>query len=159
MEFIRTPEERFENLLDYPFAPHYADVDDGQGGVLRMHYLDEGEGEIILCLHGQPSWSYLYRKMIPLLTEAGYRVIAPDLIGFGKSDKPTQRASYTYANHVHWIKSFVEALDLSDMTLVGQDWGSVCVWLPKMPIGLPGWSRQTLRSRMRRAYPTRWHQS
>jgi haloalkane dehalogenase len=87
--------------------------------------VDEGEGEIILCLHGQPSWSYLYRKMIPLLASAGYRVIAPDLIGFGKSDKPTSRASYSYASHVLWMKGFVEALDLRGMTLVGQDWGSL----------------------------------
>lgn len=125
MEFIRTPDERFDNLLDYPFAPNYVDIDDGQGGTLRMHYVDEGEGEIILGLHGQPSWSYLYRKMIPPLVAAGYRVIAPDLIGFGKSDKPTQRASYTYANHVFWMKSFVETLNLSGMTLFGQDWGGL----------------------------------
>ena len=92
MRYVRTPEDRFENLSDYPFAPHYIDINNGQGGTLRMHYLDEGEGEIILCLHGQPSWSYLYRNMIPPLVEAGYRVIAPDLMGFGKSDKPTQRS-------------------------------------------------------------------
>ena len=84
MKSIRTPESRFENLKDYPFEPHYTEVDAGDGSALRMHYVDEGEGEIILCLHGQPSWSYLYRKMIPLLTKAGYRVIAPDLVGFGK---------------------------------------------------------------------------
>jgi haloalkane dehalogenase len=95
MDFLRTPEERFQNLPDYPFVPHYVDVDDGQGGTLRMHYVDEGVGEIVLCLHGQPSWSYLYRKMIPLLVGAGCRVIAPDLIGFGKSDKPTNRSDYT----------------------------------------------------------------
>jgi haloalkane dehalogenase len=125
MEFVRTPEARFTNLLDYPFAPNYVDVDDGQGGTLRMHYVDEGEGEIILCLHGQPSWSYLYRKMIPLLVAAGYRAIAPDLIGFGKSDKPTVRADYTYASHVHWLKGFIESLDISNATLIGQDWGSL----------------------------------
>lgn len=90
-----------------------------------MHYLDEGSGEVILCLHGQPSWSYLYRKMIPILREAGYRVIAPDLIGFGKSDKPTSRDDYTYANHVFWLKGFIETLDLNGMTLVCQDWGSL----------------------------------
>ncbi len=125
MEFIRTPEERFENLLDYPYEPNYVEVDDGEGGHLRMHYVDEGAGEIILCLHGQPSWSYLYRKMIPIFTEAGYRVIAPDLVGFGKSDKPTRREDYTYASHVYWLKGFIEALDLNDMTLVCQDWGSL----------------------------------
>ena len=125
MKSIRTPESRFENLKDYPFEPHYTEVDAGDGSALRMHYLDEGEGEIILCLHGQPSWSYLYRKMIPLLTKAGYRVIAPDLVGFGKSDKPIDRTDYTYANHVFWMKGFVEALDLSGVTLVCQDWGSL----------------------------------
>ena len=82
MEYIRTPDESFQGLEDFPFTPNYVMVDDGDGGQLRMHYLDEGEGEILLCLHGQPSWSYLYRKMIPVLTTAGYRVVAPDLIGF-----------------------------------------------------------------------------
>ncbi len=125
MKIVRTPEARFENLVDYPFAPHYADVADGQGGALRMHYVDEGAGEVILCLHGQPTWSYLYRKMIPLLTAAGYRVIAPDLVGFGKSDKPTQRSNYTYANHVSWVKGLIEALDLKGITLLGQDWGGL----------------------------------
>lgn len=125
MEILRTPEERFKNLVDYPFAPHYVSVDDGQGGTLRMHYLDEGAGEVILCMHGQPTWSYLYRKMIPLLVGAGYRVIAPDLIGFGKSDKPTKRSDYTYASHVHWVKGLVESLDLTGMTLIGQDWGGL----------------------------------
>lgn len=125
MDFVRTPEDSFSSLLDYPFAPNFVDVDDGQGGSLRTHYVDEGEGELILCLHGQPSWSYLYRKMIPLLVEAGYRAVAPDLIGFGKSDKPTDRADYTYANHVQWLKGFVDALDLRDVTLVCQDWGSL----------------------------------
>ena len=125
MEIIRTPESRFQNLKDYPFDPHYVEVDDGEGSSLRMHYLDEGEGEVILCLHGQPSWSYLYRKMIPLLVEAGFRVVAPDLVGFGKSDKPTQRSDYTYASHVRWMTGFVEALDLTGITLVCQDWGSL----------------------------------
>jgi len=125
MEVLRTPDTRFEDLKDYPFAPHYVEIDSGDGATLRMHYLDEGEGEIILCMHGQPSWSYLYRKMIPVFVDAGYRVIAPDLIGFGKSDKPADRADYTYANHVFWMKGFIEALDLSGMTLIGQDWGSL----------------------------------
>ena len=125
MQFVRTPEERFANLADYPFEPRYVNVDDGQGGTLRMHYVDEGQGETILCLHGQPSWSYLYRKMIPLLVEAGYRAVAPDLIGFGKSDKPASRSDYTYASHVHWMRGFVAALDLQDVTLVCQDWGSL----------------------------------
>ena len=125
MDFIRTPDERFENLLDYAFPPNYADIDDGQGSTLRMHYLDEGAGEVILCMHGQPAWSYLYRKMIPLLTAVGYRVIAPDLIGFGKSDKPTDRANYTYANHVLWVKNLIEKLDLNNITIIGQDWGGL----------------------------------
>ena len=125
MDIVRTPEARFENLRDYPYAPNYVSVDDGQGGQLRMHYLDEGQREVILCMHGQPTWSYLYRKMIPLLTDAGYRVIAPDLIGFGKSDKPTDRASYTYESHVFWVKGLIESLDLSGMTLLCQDWGGL----------------------------------
>jgi haloalkane dehalogenase len=125
MEIVRTPDERFENLKDYPYTPHYVEVDAGDGTRLRVHYLDEGRGQIILCLHGQPSWSYLYRKMIPILVRAGYRVIAPDLVGFGKSDKPIRRGDYTYANHVSWVTQFVEALDLSDVTLVCQDWGSL----------------------------------
>ena len=125
MEFLRTPEERFDNLPDYPFAANYVDIEAGDGETLRMHYVDEGEGDLLLCMHGQPSWSYLYRKMIPLLTDAGCRVIAPDLIGFGKSDKPAQRSDYTYAAHVGWMKSFVERLDLKGMTLVCQDWGSL----------------------------------
>jgi haloalkane dehalogenase len=125
MKVLRTPESRFENLVGYPFAPHYVEVPDGEGGTLRMHYLDEGDGEIVLALHGQPTWSYLYRKMIPPLAAAGYRVIAPDLIGFGKSDKPVDRSAYTYANHVLWVKGLIEALDLSAMTLFGQDWGGL----------------------------------
>jgi haloalkane dehalogenase len=125
MKIIRTPEERFQTLPGYPFESHYVDVPDGQGGTLRMHYVDEGSGEAILALHGQPTWSYLYRKMIPPLTGAGYRVIAPDLIGFGKSDKPTNRKDYTYANHVLWVKGLIESLDLDGMTLIGQDWGGL----------------------------------
>lgn len=127
MDFLRTPDDRFENLKDYPFAPNYVDVSDLEGGTLRLHYLDEGpaDGEIILCMHGQPSWSYLYRNMIPILTEAGYRCIAPDLIGFGKSDKPTSQDSYTYANHVAWITEFVRKIGIKNITLIGQDWGGL----------------------------------
>jgi haloalkane dehalogenase len=125
MKFVRTPEERFTNLKAYPFLPNYVEIDSGDGGSLRMHYVDEGSGPTILCLHGQPSWSYLYRKMIPSLVRAGHRVIAPDLIGFGKSDKPVNRQDYTYANHVGWMKSFLERLGLSDLTLVCQDWGAL----------------------------------
>ena len=127
MKAIRTPEERFDELKDYPFEPHYADINAGDGDRLRMHYLDEGpaDGEILLCMHGQPTWSYLYRKMIPLLEDAGLRIIAPDLIGFGRSDKPVARADYTYARHVYWVNSFIHALELRGMTLVGQDWGGL----------------------------------
>ena len=109
----------------FPFEPNYVDVDDGEGGQLRMHYLDEGAGEIILCLHGQPSWSYLYRKMIPLLTSAGYRVIAPDLIGFGRSDKPTERSNYTYAKPRVLDEGLHRSVGSERDDLVCQDWGSL----------------------------------
>ena len=127
MEFVRTPDERFENLHGYPFAPNYTEVDDSEGGKLRMHYLDEGpvDGQIVLCMHGQPSWSYLYRNMIPILTEAGYRCIAPDLVGFGRSDKPTSIDDYTFARHVEWVRQMISNLGLKDITLIGQDWGGL----------------------------------
>lgn len=125
IDFVRTLDSRFASLPNFPFTPNYQQIDDGEGGELRMHYVDEGDGEIILCLHGQPTWSYLYRKMIPPLTAAGYRVIAPDLIGFGRSDKPTQRTSYTYASHVAWLKSFVERMGLNKISLFCQDWGGL----------------------------------
>ena len=121
-DFVRTPDSRFEGLADYDFAPHYVDIDG-----MRMHYVDEGprDGEVVLLLHGEPSWSYLYRHMIPPLRDAGLRVIAPDLIGFGKSDKPTRKSDYSYAGHVGWMTAFVEALDLSGINLFCQDWGSL----------------------------------
>jgi haloalkane dehalogenase len=121
-DFLRTPDDRFEDLPDYDFAPNYVEIDG-----LRMHYVDEGprDGAVVLLLHGEPSWSYLYRHMIPPLRDAGHRVIAPDLIGFGKSDKPTRKSDYTYAGHVAWMTSFIEALDLSDINLFCQDWGSL----------------------------------
>jgi len=127
MEFVRTPDERFENLHGYPFAPNYTEVDDSEGGKLRMHYLDEGpaDGQIVLCTHGQPSWSYLYRNMIPILTQAGFRCIAPDLVGFGRSDKPTSIDDYTYARHVEWVRQLISNLGLKDITLIGQDWGGL----------------------------------
>jgi haloalkane dehalogenase len=127
MQYVRTADERFVGLPAYPFAPHYLQIPDGEGGSLRMHYLDEGprDGAITLLLHGEPTWSYLYRKMIPVLTGAGLRAVAPDLIGFGKSDKPTERTDYTFARHVGWIASFLEQRDLRDITLVCQDWGSL----------------------------------
>jgi haloalkane dehalogenase len=128
MEALRTPDDCFESLPDYPFAPHYVDVPSGDGASLRLHYLDEGprDGAVVLLLHGEPSWSFLYRKMIPTLVTAGLRCIAPDLIGFGRSDKPTERADYTYARHVEWLRSALfDSIDLREITLVGQDWGGL----------------------------------
>jgi haloalkane dehalogenase len=124
----RTPDDRFENLPGYPFDPHYVEIDDGDGGRLRVHHVDEGprDGAPVLLLHGEPSWSYLYRRMIPTLTEAGFRAIAPDLVGFGRSDKPTERSDYTYARHVEWMRSALfDELDLAGVTLVCQDWGGL----------------------------------
>ncbi|WP_026377145.1 haloalkane dehalogenase [Aestuariibacter salexigens] len=127
MDYLRTPDERFDNLPDYDFAPNYVQVNDGQGGTLRMHYIDEGprDSEVVLMLHGEPSWCYLYRKMIPLVVAAGYRVIAPDLIGFGRSDKPTSQDDYTYATHLAWLTDGLQQLSLTNMTLVCQDWGGL----------------------------------
>lgn len=122
MEILRTPDERFSNLPGYSFEPHYVEVDG-----LRIHYVDEGPGdaEPVLMMHGEPSWSYLYRKMIPAIAAAGCRAIAPDLVGFGRSDKPVLREDYTYQRHVDWMRRFLEALDLKGITLVGQDWGGL----------------------------------
>ena len=130
MEILRTPDERFEGLPGYDYAPHYTEVDSGDGsGPLRMHYLDEGPAdaaETVLLLHGEPSWSFLYRTMIPVLTAAGHRCVAPDLIGFGRSDKPADRADYTYQRHVDWVReALFDRLDLADVTLVCQDWGGL----------------------------------
>jgi haloalkane dehalogenase len=122
MDVYRTPEERFEDLPDYPFEPHYAEIDG-----MRMHYLDEGQGDPILLLHGEPDWSYLYRKMIPILAPA-FRVVAPDYFGFGRSDKPTDIAWYTYDRHTASIESLIQQIDLRRITIVVQDWGG--------PIGL-----------------------
>ena len=120
---LRTPDERFESLPGYPFAPNYVDVE----GSLRVHYVDEGPADSspILLLHGEPSWSYLYRKMIPVLVGAGYRCIAPDLIGFGRSDKPARIDDYSYARHVAWMAEVLERLDLRGVTMFGQDWGGL----------------------------------
>ena len=122
-EIYRTPDERFAQIPDFPFEPHYHELSDG----LRLHYLDEGprNGPIVLMLHGEPSWCFLYRKMIPPVVAAGYRVLAPDLIGFGKSDKLTRKSDYTYAKHVGWMREWFEALGLENVILACQDWGSL----------------------------------
>lgn len=122
MELLRTPDEYFANLPGYAFAPHYATID----GV-RIHYVDEGPQDAapVLLLHGEPSWSYLYRKMIPMFTAAGYRAIAPDFVGFGRSDKPAQREEYTYQRHMDWMQGLIETLDLHSINLVCQDWGGL----------------------------------
>ncbi|MBW3572907.1 MAG: haloalkane dehalogenase [Gemmatimonadetes bacterium] len=122
MKVLRTPDERFAELPGWPFAPRYVDVDG-----LRIHYVDEGPREAppVLMLHGEPSWSYLYRKIIPVFTAAGYRAVAPDLPGFGRSDKPADRAEYSYARLVGWMAGWLKAVDLREVTLVCQDWGSL----------------------------------
>lgn len=128
MDALRTPDDRFADLPGYAFTPHYAEIPDGDGGTLRVHHLDEGDpaAPVVLLLHGEPSWSYLYRHMIPPLIGAGLRAVAPDLVGFGRSDKPAKRTDYTYARHVGWLTSHVlDELDLRDITLVCQDWGGL----------------------------------
>jgi len=127
MRVLRTPEERFKNLPGYPFEPNY--IEDLQGYEnLRMHYVDEGSKEsdiVFLCLHGEPSWSYLYRKMIPIFVEAGYRAVAPDLFGFGKSDKLVEDDNYSFKFHRNAVISFIKYLDLKNIALVCQDWGGI----------------------------------
>ncbi|MGZ3443520.1 MAG: alpha/beta fold hydrolase, partial [Polyangia bacterium] len=122
MRALRTPDSCFAQLPGYPFTPHYVELDG-----LRIHYVDEGPPAAapVLLLHGEPSWSYLYRKMIPPLVAAGHRVVAPDLVGFGRSDKPAERADYTYQRHVDWMAGLVAALALERITLVCQDWGGL----------------------------------
>ena len=123
MKILRTPEHRFASLPDYPYAPNYLEVAPG----LRMHYVEAGPSDAppVLLMHGEPTWSYLYRHMIPRIAAAGLRAIAPDLIGFGRSDKPASTADYSSAAHVGWVRRWVEALDLRGATMVGQDWGSL----------------------------------
>jgi haloalkane dehalogenase len=127
MKTLRTPDEQFAILKDFPFKPNYLEVPDGEGASLRIHYLDEGsqKADPVLLMHGEPSWCYLYRKMIPILVNEGHRVVAPDLIGFGRSDKPSDRADYAYQRHVDWMQAWLEQLDLSRVTLVCQDWGGL----------------------------------
>jgi haloalkane dehalogenase len=122
-DVFRTPEERFADLPGFPYEPHYAEVDG-----LRLHHLDEGSGPTVLCFHGEPTWSYLYRNMLDALVAAGQRVVCPDLVGFGRSDKPTDERWYTYDRHVETVAAHLDGLDLDDLTVVVQDWGG--------PIGL-----------------------
>jgi len=123
MNVFRTPDERFENLPGYPYEPHYVEVDG-----LRMHHIDEGSGPTVLCFHGEPDWSYLYRHMLDGLVASGHRVVCPDLVGFGRSDKPTDQEWYTYERHVDYVTRQLEQVELRDVTVVVQDWGG--------PIGL-----------------------
>lgn len=127
MTVLRTPDSCFESLPDFPFQPNYLEIRDQDFGPLRIHYLDEGpaDGRVILCLHGEPTWSFLYRKMIPVFSAAGFRTVAPDLVGFGRSDKLPNRDNYSYRRHVRWMADFLGALELQDLTLVGQDWGGL----------------------------------
>jgi haloalkane dehalogenase len=128
VELLRTPDERFADLPGYGFAPRYVEIDAGDGDPLRVHHLDEGPSEApaVLLLHGEPTWSYLYRHMIPVLVDRGLRCLVPDLVGFGRSDKPAHRADVTYARMVGWMAAALfDELDLSGLTLVGQDWGAL----------------------------------
>lgn len=128
MQVLRTPDSHFRDLPGYDFAPHYIELIEADSEhPLRMHFIDEGprDASPVLLMHGEPSWSYLYRKMIPPLVAAGHRVIAPDLIGFGRSDKPATIADYSYQRHVDWMTGFLEQLDLTDITLCCQDWGGL----------------------------------
>ena len=127
MEALRTPDERFAGLSGFPFEARYIEIPSGDGGSLRLGYVDEGprDADPVLLLHGEPSWSYLYRKMIPILVEAGHRAVAPDLIGFGRSDKPARREDYTYQRYVDWMWAWLDSLGLRDITLVGHDWGGL----------------------------------
>lgn len=128
MDVLRTPDERFTDLPDFDFEPHYVDVPDGEGGTLRIHHLDEGPADArpVLLVHGEPTWSFLYRHVVPPLVAAGHRVIVPDLVGFGRSDKPTRTTDHTYARHVEWMRlALFEGLGLRDITFFGQDWGGL----------------------------------
>ena len=129
MDVLRTPDARFDDLPGYGFAPHYTEIPTGDGAdTLRVHHVDEGPAgadETILLMHGEPSWSFLYRHMIPVLTDAGFRCVAPDLVGFGRSDKPAARTDYTFQRHVDWMTAWLTANDLDGLTLVCQDWGGL----------------------------------
>ncbi len=124
---LRTADDRFSNLVGYSYEPNYVELPDSEGGPLRIHYIDEGpeSAEPVLMMHGEPSWSYLYRKMIPIITTAGFRVIAPDLAGFGRSDKPSERSDYTYERHVNWMQAWLDKVGINEINLVCQDWGGL----------------------------------
>jgi haloalkane dehalogenase len=128
MQSVRTPDERFADLPEFAYPPEYCEIDDDEGGRLRIAWVQDGpvDADPVLMLHGEPSWSFLYRRMIPILVEAGHRVVCPDLVGFGRSDKPTRRKDHTYARHVEWMRALAfDVLDLWRVTLVGQDWGGL----------------------------------
>ncbi len=139
MEVLRTPDERFDGLPDYPFLPHYVSVQSRGAPAVRMHYVDAGpaDGPLVVLMHGQPTWSFMYRRVIAVLADSGFRVIAPDNIGFGRSDKLTEATSYTFKRHVDWAHGLFTGLDLRDVTLVVQDWGG--------PIGLSALARDPSR--------------
>ena len=127
MKILRTPDERFENIKGYPFEPHYTTIKTHDDSDLRIHHIDEGprDGPILLAMHGQPVWSYLYSKMIPHLVAGGIRVIAPDLPGYGKSDKPASKEDYSYQRQVDWMTKWLNQNDFKDITFFGQDWGGL----------------------------------
>jgi haloalkane dehalogenase len=126
MDVLRTPDDRFADLPDYPFAPHYVEVGAAEGE-LRMHYVDEGpeSGQLVVLLHGEPTWSYLYRHTVPELVAAGLRVVVPDLVGFGRSDKLAATTDYSFRSHVAWLSAFLDAVGIADAVVVGQDWGGL----------------------------------
>ena len=127
MRVLRTPDSQFKDIKDYPYNPMYTNIVAKDGAELRIHHIDEGpkDGLVLLAMHGQPVWSYLYSKMIPILTEAGIRVIAPDLVGYGKSDKPAAREDYSYQNQVDWMGEWLKKNDFKNLTFFGQDWGGL----------------------------------
>lgn len=128
MQSLRTPDERFDDVPEFPYPPSYCEVSDDEGGTLRIAWVEDGprDADPVLMLHGEPTWSYLYRKMIPTLVAAGRWVICPDLVGFGRSDKPARREDHSYARHVEWMRALAfDVLDLRSVTLVGQDWGGL----------------------------------
>ena len=127
MKVLRTPDKYFKRIKGYPFEPLYTNIETKDGSLLRIHHIDEGpkDGPILLAMHGQPVWSYLYSRMIPILNEAGVRVIAPDLVGYGKSDKPAERKDYSYQNQVDWMGDWLKKNNFQNLTFFGQDWGGL----------------------------------